>query len=491
MKIIHTHEITPDKLKAQEKEWVYNGLDCCLTVEILEALKPQLDNVTAGTYAFSRALQGPVLEMGLRGVKIDTTRKVEIIEQFFDKVDLLERHLELLVLDGLSASAFNWRSNGDLQWLFYTKLGVPPVMRGGRPTVNRDALEKIGEYTKAKIFVNHLTRMRDLQAKIKAMKQLGKRAMTQYNIAGTVSGRFSSSFNAFGEGGNLQNIEEEIRSFFVADLGMKMAYLDAEQGESRVVGAIEWNLFKDGRYLDACESGDLHTTVCKLAWPLLEWTGDLASDREVAERPFYRHYSYRHMAKVLGHGTNYDGQPPTMAAETGIDLGVVKQFQPFYFKAFPAHHQWHEHVRQTIRRDGNLVSLAGRRRWFFGRRNDDKVIREAISYDPQSSLADIVNSGMLNVWRNRDCTLLMQGHDAIIVQYPEKREDVIIPRILKQISYPLELSHHRTLTIPYGCQTGWNWGKISKENPDGLKTYKPGDKRKRSEEVSLLDRKFR
>ena len=30
--------------------WVYNGLDCCLTQEILDITLPQLDNTTAWTY---------------------------------------------------------------------------------------------------------------------------------------------------------------------------------------------------------------------------------------------------------------------------------------------------------------------------------------------------------------------------------------------------------------------------------------------------------
>lgn len=492
MKIIRTDLQDPLKLSGWEREQVYNGLDCCLTVEILNALLPQLDNFSTRTYAFSCALQGPVLEMGLRGVKIDSARKAEVIDENYNKIDRLERQLDRIVLDGLGTPAFNWRSNNDLQWLFYTKLGIPPVFRGGRPTVDRNALDKIGEYTSAKIFVNHLKAMRDLQVKIKAMRRLGARAMTSYNIAGTVTGRFSSSFNAFGEGGNLQNIEEAIRSIFISDKGKKMAYFDAEQGESRVVGAIEWNLFKDGKYLDACEGGDLHTAVCRLVWNDLGWTGNLERDKKLAERPFHRMHSYRHMAKVLGHGTNYAGQPATMSTETQIPLRTISEFQPAYFTAFPSHREWHEYVRKTLRSDGHLVSLAGRRRWFFGRRNDPATIREAIAYDPQSSLADIVNHGMLSVWKKRDCELLMQGHDAIIIQYPEEREDEVIPRIHKQITYSVELKHGRTLTIPYGCQVGWNWGKWDEEkNPDGLKTYKSNDKRTRTAEVSLMDRKFR
>jgi hypothetical protein len=77
------------------------------------------------------------------------------------------------------------------------------------------------------------------------------------------------------------------------------------------------------------------------------------------------------------------------------------------------------------------------------------------------------------------------------VQYPEKKEDVIVPKILKQLRHVIPLKHNRTLEIPYGCKTGWNWGEFSDTNPDGLKSYKSNDKRTRSPPVQVLDRKFR
>jgi DNA polymerase I-like protein with 3'-5' exonuclease and polymerase domains len=314
---------------------------------------------------------------------------------------------------------------------------------------------------------------------------------TSYNIAGTTTGRFSSSFSEFGTGGNLQNIEEGLRSMFIADSGMKLGNFDAEQGESRVVGAIEWNLFKRGNYLDACESGDLHTTVARICWPELHWTGDLDNDRELAEEQYYRHYSRRFMCKKLGHGSNYGGRPQTLATQTKTDLQIIVEFQSKYFKAFPAHQTWHAWVEEQIRAHGKLISLTGRERHFFGRRDADDVIREAIAYDPQGSLSDIVNQGMLNVYRADDCQLLLQNHDSILVQYPEKKEDEIIPRILQQLRHAIPLKHGRTLVIPYGCKTGWNWGEHSETNPDGLKGYKSGDKRRRTPSVPFLDRKFR
>ena len=287
MKVIHTDADDPKALSSQEREWVYNGLDCCVTAEVLDALLPQLDNSTGATYAFSKDLQGPVLEMRLRGVAIDQTRRAEVIDEYYDTLSRLEDQLEKIVGDGCGLYDFNWRSNRDLQTLFYDILAIPPIRRGGRPSVDRTALEKLEAYFPATQIVKHLLLMRDLGKKISMLKteiDPDGRMRTSYNIAGTTTGRLSSSFSEFGTGTNLQNIEESLRSVFVADPEHKLAYLDAEQGESRVVGAIEWNLFHDGRYLDSCEGGDLHTAVARLIWPTdVAWTGDNELDRRLAE----------------------------------------------------------------------------------------------------------------------------------------------------------------------------------------------------------------
>lgn len=490
MKIINTAEMTPDSLSSFERDQVYNGLDCCITAEVIDQLLPQLDEHTARTYAFSKSLQGPVLEMRLRGVRIDQRRKAHVIDQYYETLETLNANLERIVFDGIGMAGFNWRSNPDLHGLFYEKLGIPVIRNQGRPTVNRAALEKMEAYLVARPIVKHIIAMRDLGKKIGFLKTAvdpDGRMRTSYNIAGTSTGRFSSSISEFGTGTNLQNIEEDLRSIFISDPGMKFAKFDAKSGESYAVGAIEWNLFGDPRYLDACESGDPHTATARICWPELPWTGDLARDKEIAERPYYRHYSYRFMCKKLGHGSNYEGKAPTLSEQAKVDLQTVVDFQGKYFRAYPAHLQWHEWVDRQVRKAGHLISLAGRKRWFFGRRNDPKVLREAIAYDPQSSLSDIVNQALLNVWRKRDAVVMMQDHDAITVQYPEEQEDEIIPKILAQLPYPVALANSRTMVIPYDCKTGWNKGEFSKANPDGLRDWKGGDQRRRSKEKHLLD----
>ena len=494
MRIINTSTSTPDTLDHFEREMVYNGLDVCVTAEVLESILPQLDAYTGPTYAFSKALQGPALEMRLRGVLVDQARKAEVIEEFYERISHLERNLERIVLEGAGLPLFNWRSNADLHTLFYDHLGLPVVRKGGRPTVDRSALEKMEAYLLARPIVAHMSAMRDLAKKISVLKteiDTDGRMRTSYNIAGTSTGRFSSSFSEFGTGGNLQNVEESLRSIFIADPGYKFAKCDAKSGESFAVGAIEWNLFNDDRYLIACESGDPHTAVARICWPKLPWTGNLAHDKHIAEQPYYRHYTYRFMCKKLGHGSNYGGKPETLSAQAKLPLPVVREFQPKYFRAFPAHTRWQNAVDDQLRKSGFITSLTGRKRYFFGRRNDPTTLREAIAYDPQCSLADIVNAAMLKIWRQRFVTLVMHDHDALTFTYPEHLEDSIIPRILANLPIPIPLANGRTLSIPYDCKTGWNKGDWdAKKNPDGLKDYTPGqsDTRRRRPPMSLLDR---
>lgn len=512
MRIIQTADLDPERHRSQFEELqIYNGLDCCVTFEVLQPILDQMDNMTSATYEFEKSLMGPVLEMNMTGVLVDEHRRQLVMKLYEADLANLEQSFAYITR-GVFEQDFNWRSNADMMRMFYDIMGIKPVKKRNAngqyvPTIDRKALEQIDAYYDARPFVGHLLALRDIGKKLGVLRtdiDADGRMRTSYNIAGTTTGRFSSSMGDFGYGTNLQNIEDLLRSVFIARPGYKFAYIDLEQAESRAVGAICWNTFHKGTYLDACESGDLHTTVCKLAWTELPWTGELKRDKAIAEQPFYRQHSYRHMAKVLGHGTNYNGKPVTMSKHTNLDAAIIKVFQGNYFTAFPELPEWHAEVIQTILQRGYLVSLMGRRRDFLGRPGDSSTHREAIAFDPQSSVGDILNRGMLQVWRATksdhkllsQVQLLLQIHDAILVEYPEEIEDEVIPLLCKTIEVPVELNHGRRLIIPSDAQVGWNWGKASKPcppgcdkkhlhiteetaNPFGLKGFSGHDDRKR------------
>jgi DNA polymerase-1 len=523
VRIFQTATDKPDGSKT-EALWVYNGLDTCVTHEILSVLLPQLDPTTRATYDFELALQAPVLDMQLRGVLVDQYARGALVESSRALQADVERHFNRLCIEGLGMEeAPNWRSPAQLVKFFYFPFGfrIAPVFArssvGQResPTTGRDALEKLTKHKSAGIFASHILALRDLDKKLQMLASgidADGRMRCSYGIAGTTTGRFSSRKNCFGTGANLQNITSDLRSIFIADSGMKMAYVDLAQAESRAVGALVLLATGDATYLDACETSDLHTTVCRMTWPELPWTNDPKEDRILASEPFYRGLSNRDMAKKLGHGSSYWGRPATLAIHAHIERRVAEDFQKRYFTAFPGIKLWHLDVIRRLQTDGYLTTLLGRKRWFFGRRHDDAVIRAAIAYDPQSTVADILNRGMLQVWRAsrrggslEGLQLLLQVHDAVLVQYPERDEDELIPELLKTLLVTVPLSNGRTLTIPPDAKVGWNWkdagafsgqtsGRMADDNPGGLKPYEGArtDIRKRPFDPagSILDRRF-
>ena len=492
MKVYHTEALRPGDPKSEtERLWIYNGLDCCVTYEVLEAILPQLDNQTSSTYALSRSLQGPVMEMNLRGVLIDDTQRQKAISQYRTDLERLEGNLYRIVHEGVGFLDFKnapktkaWRSNNLVATLLYDILKLPAIRKRNERgemarTVNRDALERLQLHFIAKPIISHILALRDIGKKISVLEtkvDADGRLRTSYNIAGTTTGRFSSSFNDFGTGGNLQNVEERLRRIFISDPGMKFANIDLEQADSRNIGALCWNVLRDPRYLDACESGDLHTSVARMSNPTMGWTGDLRGDRRIAELPYYRHHSLRHVCKVLGHGTNYLGSAYEMSKHTKIDQDLIKDFQVTYFQTFPSIPKLHEWVQTQLFEQGHLVTPFGRKRWFFGRRDERDTLKQAVAHMGQSMTADEMNYAMLALWRLHIVQFLLQGHDSILIQYPEEKENEIIPKVLAAMRVPLELEGGRTFVVPVECQVGWNWSKATNDNPNGLKKW-PDERR--------------
>jgi DNA polymerase I-like protein with 3'-5' exonuclease and polymerase domains len=495
VKIINTAELDLAELNVDEMHWTYNGLDSCITHEIFHTLQPMVDETAIATYEFSKALQAPVAEMCLRGILVNKNRRRKVLAEMRQKVLQLEEQFNQLVVDGVGIPAINWRSPAQVMNLLYQVMGLPVQKKrqanGWLPSVDRDALEKLQMYYISEPIINHILLLRDLGKSIGFLETATDpdgRMRSDLKIAGTVTGRFASSVTDFGTGTNLQNVTESLRSVFVADPGFKLANLDLEQGDSRNVGAICWNLLCDnpdwdertaGAYLDACESGDLHTTVAKMVYKNLAW--GTAPDREIAEQLFYRHFDHRFMCKKLGHGRNYIGQPPTLAKHAKIPVQHARDFCELYDQTFPCIPAWHESIKWRLQHQAFITNLFGRRRFFFGRPKDAATHRDAAAYEASSCTSDEINQGILKLWRANKVQLLMQVHDNILFQFPEELEDEIIPWAIETLKIPLLLKKDREFFVPTEAKTGWNWGNFSEDNPDGLKKWRGGDTRVREE----------
>lgn len=470
-------------LSAQENNSAYCGLDCCLTLEIHNRLDEQAvrtGGLNAGIYDFERALQAPYLEIMQRGFAVDAVLRRHEAHQ----LEVRMAHLQQMLNEFAGAiwdRPLNPRSPAQLQEFFYRQLRLPEVwisQKGIRKlSTNREALEKLDDYLYARPIVSIILRIREL-AKQHDFLTIGidsdQRFRASYNIAGTETGRPSSSENAYGTGGNAQNIAPGLRHVLVADPEHKICVIDLEQVEARDVGFFCGCLFGDWKFLDACESGDLHTVNAKLIWPEKPWTGQMSADRKLAEQIFYREFSFRDMAKRGGHLSNYSGTAFTMARALKIPQKVATEFQDRYCRgpsaAYPCLPRYWQWVGQQIQTVNYITTPFGRTRHFFGRPDDGTTLREAIAFVPQSTTADRMNLGLWRTWRYvPEAQLLAQTYDSITFQYHESLdESELILRVLKLLEIPLFAPSGRRYVVPGEAKIGWNWGPADPKNGRNL-----------------------
>lgn len=491
MTTIQTANLQPTDSNSFDTHQIYNGLDCCVTFEVWEKLSalPQ-----PPVYDFARAMQAPALEMMLRGFKIDQPARWEAIALLQQDIQYAQETLDIMA-DAVWQQPLNPRSPKQLLAFFYDCLNIPKIWtrtKGeSKLSMGRSTLEKIANYLYAKPLVTTITGLRDTSKQLSTLLtevDPDGRMRTTYNICGTETGRWSSKKSVEGTGTNLQNISPKLRHVFIADDDWKICGIDGQQAESREVGWLCGVLFGDWSYLDACESGDLHTSVVKMVWPELFANSNL-SDRQIADTLFYREFSRREVCKRVGHASNYEGRPPTISKETHVPQKLVHEFQDRYFLAFPCLRKYQRWCAQRLGIHRQITSLMGRTRQFFGHPNDDATIREAIAYAPQSAIGDYTNLALWRIWKHMpQVQLLAQLHDGIYFQYQEgANESTIIQRALS-LFQTTRTHAGRTFTIPGEVKTGWNWANYSPTNPNGLKTWTGTDNRRRTNKYSFLQK---
>lgn len=460
---------------------VYNGLDACLTTEIWQALNPllQADQHASFIYRFQFGMQGPALMMTRRGMLIDEPERQRMIEELTQQRLRLEHILSSLA-HAVWGRSLNPNSSEALKAFFYRTLRLPEQYRydkGKRErvlTANAEAIEKLSNYFIAKPICNTILELRRIIKMIGTLRTAvdpDGRLRCAYNTTGTETGRWSSNKNVFGTGTNLQNINDRLRRICRSDPGMKFGQADLAQAESRIVAYLS----NDLNYIKACESGDLHTTCCRMIWPDLPWTGDLKKDKAIAETPFYHHLSYRDMSKRAGHGSNYFGTAAAIAMIIKVPPKLISTFQELYFDRFPGIRAWQRQTILTLQQTRQVVSPLGRRRQFFGRPDDPATWREAIASVPQGMIGDLLNVALWRAAKVR-IELLGQVHDSILFQFREEDEDRVCRLMLECLKVPFVIGG-KLRVIPSEIVTGWNWSadkEKRKDNPHGLTDWTPG-----------------
>lgn len=516
--------------KSMEVQWLYNALDVVGTREVFDTLFPRLNENQQRTYAFERALQSPAQSMMNRGIAVDLNKRAKMVQELtrelkkdlraIDKMeeiqsvwDLTEketgwcpaelgkhhkwprgvadkdRRCERCGTPRLRRQAFNPNSTDHVYHLVYDLLKIPPHLnKKHQQSVDGDILERIGDkYENVRPITDAIFAVRDKRKQLGSLNarlSRNNRYPSSFNVGAAWTGRFSSSKNPYGEGGNAQNVAPRHRGILIADPGYEMVYADLKQAESKVVSYIAG----DEVYIDAHNSGDVHTYVARLVWPELPWTGDLKKDKRIAKQlPKWDEvegHDFRFQAKRIQHGSNFGLTPAGISMIARIPRAQAERAQDNYFSRFPKIRSWQYGIIAQIREHRPLYNVLGREITLFGRPWDGHTQKQGLAFIPQSSVADILDLAMWRVWDALDVDagnepervlqLLAQIHDALLAQYPKERRDVLHEmRRLMQIPIPVTDPQGitRIMQIEAEIAIGDNWGKRSDANPNGM--YEP------------------
>lgn len=476
MKILQLQNL---EINSSNQDIVYNSSDTLQTFALFDEYKTLLPDWATYTYTYSEKMLGPVMTMMRRGVLIDLPTRDRLVAGLQERLTKVTETFDALCVQ-LFDTDINWNSPTQLKLLFFSFMGIPEQTKSKKGetkvATDREVLERIvSSYPRGAPFAKLILRIRDLEGQIEFLtKGLSKenRFHTSYNLAGTETFRLSSNEHPLRMGSNSQNIPPIAREAFISDPGYTFFQADQQGAEARLVAYISG----DPNYIEAVESGDVHTAVASIVF-------GFPPERELAEREYYRGYSYRSVTKKGTHGASYYAKAFTMAKNLQIELKEAERFLSTFFTKFPGISDWHAHTARLLQEKGINVNPFGIRRTFWGRRWDDATLREAIAYGPQSCVGVLTNIGLHKLWHKYEgqpgapVQILMNGHDAVIGQIRTDLLDELVPQVLKDLEFPFDVTDIKGITrrvlIPFDMEVGQNWGKYSAANPGGLKKWKP------------------
>jgi len=185
--------------------------------------------------------------------------------------------------------------------------------------------------------------------------------------------------------------------------------------------------------------------------------------------------SIRQMGKKSNHGLNYMEGYWRFALENEIPEAEAKIYVSGYSDAYvnlPLY--WEAIERKLNRNNRTLENCFGHKRRFLDEWGS-KLIKSAVSYNPQSTSVWVVNYAMRDIYNDgtppfEDLRLHAQVHDELLFSYSIGKWREAAETILGCEAYmtPTISYEGRKFRIGTDLAIGMNWGEISEDNPDGM-----------------------
>ena len=431
----------------------YAAEDANMTFRVWKTLKKEL--IKQSVYSVYQNIDKPMVEVlvdaELKGIEVDK-RQLQNLSRFFEK-KLRELENEIFTIVGVK---FNIASPKQLSEILFEKLKLPNGKKnksGGFQT-GADILEDLS--SEGFEIAAYLLEWRKI-SKLKStysdslmlhINSLTGRVHTSFNLAGTSTGRLSSSDP------NLQNIPirdaegKKIREAFIAGEGRNLLSLDYNQIELRLLAHIAdvkglKNAFKDNIDIHSSTASQIFKVPIKNVDP-----------------------SLRRKAKAINFGIIYGISAFGLSRNLKITRSEAQEFIDNYFKQFPEIREYMTTTVETAKKSGFVTTLFNRKIHLPNIATKGPAggfaARAAINAPIQGSASDIIKRAMIKIHEflkisKLDANLLLQVHDELIFETNDDTIDTMqrkASEIMEQATLP-----YLDLDVPLKVEGGQgiNW----------------------------------
>ncbi|MFP3614772.1 DNA polymerase [Paraburkholderia sp. SIMBA_050] len=207
---------------------------------------------------------------------------------------------------------------------------------------------------------------------------------------------------------SLQNLSKHHRDILKADEGMMLSYVDYDQYEAGIMGALS----KDDEILRLFSSGDLYAQAAE----------EIFSDhgkRKQAKRLFLS-YAYGMRRKSL----------IDAAAGLGAERTKAKEF----FNRFSTFEKWKEGVWEEFRENGRVGTILGN---YLSRDGtgelSEKEKRSAVSQVVQGTASLIFKKALVRLGSVNGVSLKVPMHDAVLFQHSPEFDPVVVIELFSKV----------------------------------------------------------
>jgi DNA polymerase-1 len=410
----------------------YNAYDVACTYDLYRHYSKNADADSTRLQRFLCSASDQLMAIEMEGIGVDGAYLQELTESYLDDLDAVEGRLTSIVGDAY----FNPRSPKQVKEYLLSE-GI------STDTTNEARLVKLIEQRRAIEFCEEmLVHRREQKLYGTYVKGIHKRlyhdrVFPTFLLHGTVSGRLAC------RNPNMQNVprESKIRRLFVPAEGNVFVQGDYAQAELRVMATLS----RDTYLRDVFNEGrNIHEEVAT------QFFGPKFSKDQYIR------------AKAVVFGLAYGREAYSLAEEFRIPVSEAQRYLRTFFEAIPQLAEWRRTVQSRVADDHeDLVTPFGRHRrfWLITRENKKDILKEALSFYPQSIASDINLSALIRL-KQQGLHVRLPVHDSILVECAAEDVTEVANKVKTVMEETAKEVFDDYITFPADIAVGSSWGNL-------------------------------